>query len=58
MRINIHEYINEMEDGAIVGRAVSYISYTTGSYSDSLTMPSLLVVGERIKNRTVLKGSS
>jgi|TARA_R100000084_G_scaffold95458_1_gene49300 hypothetical protein len=56
--IEQRHYINEMEDGAIVGRAVSYISYTTGSYSDSLTMPSLLVVGERIKNRTVLKGSS
>tara|TARA_R100001082_G_C4304386_1_gene133913 strand:- start:287 stop:658 length:372 start_codon:yes stop_codon:yes gene_type:complete len=56
--IEQRHYTNEMEDGEIVGRAVTYISYTTGSYSDSLTMPSLQVVGERIKNRTVLKGSS
>ena len=49
-------YINEMEDGAIVGRAVSYSTHLTGSYSDSLTTPTLQIVGTRPKERSVLKG--
>lgn len=49
-------YTNETENGAIVGRAVSYRTYITGSYSDTLTTPTLQIVGTREKDRSVLKG--
>ena len=49
-------YTNETENGAIVGRAVSYRTYITGSYLDTLTTPTLQIVGTREKDRSVLKG--
>ena len=49
-------YINELDQGRIVGRSVSYKTYETGSYTDTLTTPTLQIVGERQIDRTVLKG--
>ena len=49
-------YINETENGQIVGRAVTGVNYITGSYSDTLATPTLQIVGTRAKDRTVLKG--
>ncbi len=50
-------YVNEMENGSIVGRSVSYCSYITGSYSATLTTPTLQVIRSRTVDRTVTKGS-
>jgi len=50
-------YTTETENGNIVGRAVSGIQYTTGSYSDSLTNPTLHIIGTRVKDRKAPKGS-
>ena len=49
-------YVNETENGQVVGRAVTGINYITGSYSDTLTTPTLQIIGQRPKDRTVLKG--
>jgi len=49
-------YINETENGAIVGRAIQNQTFITGSYSDSLTTPTLQILGSWPKDRTVLKG--
>ena len=54
--IEQRHYINEMENGQIVGRSISYVTYETGSYSSNLTTPTLQIVGERPIDRTVLKG--
>ena len=49
-------YINETENGQVVGRSVSYRTFTTGSYNDTLARPLLQVIRERPIDRTVLKG--
>ena len=49
-------YINEIENESIVGRTIHHCTYQTGSYSDSLTTPTLQIVGTTTKDRTVLKG--
>ncbi len=48
--------INELENGEIVGRSVSYKTYETGSYTDTLTEPTLQVIRYRQIDRSVLKG--
>jgi len=54
--IEQRHYINEMENGSVVGRTVSYRTFTTGSYTDSLSRPTLQILRERPFDRTVLKG--
>lgn len=49
-------FINELENGQIVGRSVSYKTYQTGSYTDTLTEPTLQVIRERQIDRSVLEG--
>ena len=49
-------YTTETENGSIVGWAISTRSYTTGSYSDVLTIPTIQIIGTRPKDRTVIKG--
>jgi len=49
-------FINELENGEIVGRSVSYKTYETGSYTDTLTEPTLQVIRERQIDRSVLEG--
>lgn len=53
--IEQRHYVNEMEDGQVVGRSISYVTYETGSYSSNLTAPTLQIVGERPIDRTVLR---
>ena len=54
--IEQRHYIEELEKGEIVSRAVSYITYITGSYLDILPEPTMQVIGTRQKDRSVLKG--
>ena len=49
-------YINELDQDRIVGRSVSYKTYETGSYNDTLTEPTLQVIRERQIDRSVLEG--
>ena len=49
-------FINELENSQIVGRSVSYKTYETGSYNDTLTEPTLQVIRERQIDRSVLEG--
>ena len=49
-------YITEIENNSIVGWAVSTRTYITGSYSDTLTRPTIQIIGTRPKDRTVIKG--
>ena len=49
-------YTTETENSSIVGWAVTNRTYITGSYSDTLTTPTIQIVGTRIKERTVIKG--
>tara|TARA_R100000734_G_C3317212_1_gene110137 strand:+ start:953 stop:1315 length:363 start_codon:yes stop_codon:yes gene_type:complete len=56
-QLSIQRYfINELENGEIVGRSISYKTYETGSYNDTLTEPTLQVIRERQIDRTVLEG--
>ena len=54
--IEQRHYIEELEKGEIVSRAVSYITYITGSYLDTLPEPTMQVIDTRPKDRSVLKG--
>jgi hypothetical protein len=54
--IEQRHYIEELEKGEIVSRAVSYVTYITGSYLDTLPKPTMQVIGTRQKDRSVLKG--
>ena len=49
-------FINELENGEVVGRSISYKTYETGSYNDTLTEPTLQVIRERQIDRSVLEG--
>lgn len=54
--IEQRHYIEELENDEIVSRAVSYTTYITGSYLDTLPEPTMQVIDTRPKDRSVLKG--
>ena len=49
-------HIAKMYNNAVVGRSLSRISYTTGSYSDTLTQPSLQIESTQELKPSILKG--
>ena len=49
-------YWNETKDDVIVARANTSSSYTTGSYGESYTTPTLQILGTRIKDLTIPQG--
>ena len=49
-------YWNETKDDVIVARANTSSSYTTGSYGESYTTPTLQILGTRVKDLTIPQG--
>ena len=49
-------YWNETKDGVLVARAKTSCSFSSGSYGESYTTPTLQIVGTRVKDLTILKG--
>ena len=49
-------HIVKTYNNAVVGRTLSRISYTTGSYSDTLTQPSLQIESTQELKPSILKG--
>ena len=49
-------YWNETRDDVVVARANTSSSYTTGSYGESYTTPTLQILGTRIKDLTIPQG--
>ena len=49
-------YWNETKDGVLVARAQTSCSYSSGSYGESYTTPTLQIIGTRVKDLTILKG--
>ena len=49
-------YWNETRDDVIVARANTSSSYTTGSYGESYTTPTLQILGTRVKDLTIPQG--
>ena len=54
--IQTFHYWNETKDGELVARAQTSCSYSSGSYGESYTTPTLQIIGTRIKDLTILKG--
>ena len=54
--IQTFHYWNETKDGVLVARAQTSCSYTSGSYGDSYTTPTLQIIGTRVKDLTILQG--
>ena len=54
--IETFHYWNETKDGVLVARAQTSCSYTSGSYGDSYTTPTLQIIGTRVKDLTILQG--
>ena len=54
--IQTFHYWNETKDGVLIARAKASSSYTTGSYGESYTTPTLQILGTRVKDLTILKG--
>ena len=54
--IEIPHYWNETRDGELVARAQNYCSYSSGSYGESYTTPTLQILGTRVKDLTILQG--
>ena len=49
-------YWNETRDGVLVARAQNSCSYSSGSYGESYTTPTLQIIGTRVKDLTILQG--
>ena len=49
-------YWNETRDGELVARAKVSSSFSSGSYGESYTTPTLQIIGTRVKDLTILKG--
>ena len=49
-------YWNETRDGVLVARARTSSSYTTSSYGESYTTPTLQIIGTREKDLTIYQG--
>ena len=49
-------YWNETRDGVLVARARDYCSYSSSSYGESYTTPTLQIIGTREKDLTILQG--
>jgi len=54
--IEIPYYWNETRDGVLVARARTSCSFSSGSYGESYTTPTLQILGTRVKDLTILKG--
>ena len=54
--IETFHYWNETRDGELVARARTSSSYTTGSYGESYTTPTLQILGTRVKDLTIPQG--
>ena len=54
--IEIPHYWNETRDGELVARAKTSCSFSSGSYGESYTTPTLQLIGTRVKDLTILKG--
>ena len=53
--IETPHYWNETRDGVLVARARTSSSYSSGSYGESYTTPTLQILGTRVKDLTILK---
>lgn len=49
-------YWNETKDGELVARAKISSSFSSGSYGESYTTPTLQILGIRVKDLTILQG--
>ena len=54
--IETFHYWNETRNGELVARAQDYCSYSSGSYGESYTTPTLQIIGTREKDLTILQG--
>ena len=54
--IETYHYWNETRDGVLVARAKVSCSYSSGSYGESYTTPTLQIIGTRVKDLTILQG--
>ena len=53
--IETPHYWNETKDGVIIARARTNTTFTSGSYGESYTTPTLQILGTRVKDLTILK---
>ena len=49
-------YWNETRDGVLVARAHTSTTWTSGSYGESYTTPTLQILGTRVKDLTIYQG--
>ena len=49
-------YWNETKGGELVARAKVSSSFSSGSYGESYTTPTLQIIGTRVKDLTILQG--
>ena len=49
-------YWNETKDGVLVARAKTSCSFSSGSYGESYTTPTLQILGTRVKDLTISQG--
>ena len=49
-------YWNETRDGVLIARARVSASYSSGSYGESYTTPTLQILGTREKDLTIMQG--
>ena len=54
--IEIPYYWNETRDGVLVARARTSSSFLSGSYGVSYTIPTLQIIGTRVKDLTIYQG--
>lgn len=54
--IETPHYWNETRDGELVARAKVSSSFSSGSYGESYTTPTLQILGTRVKDLTISQG--
>ena len=54
--IETPHYWNETKDGVIIARAKMNTTFTSGSYGESYTTPTLQILGTRVKDLTISQG--
>ncbi len=54
--IETFHYWNETKSGELIARARISASYSSGSYNESYTTPTLQILGTRVKDLTILEG--
>ena len=54
--IETPHYWNETRDGVLVARAKISSSFSSSSYGESYTTPTLQILGTRVKDLTILQG--